>query len=335
MNLINRGLRTLIADLPNLAWVLMLGLFCIFTVYFLERLGPVASVNGSSVDFEIKSGEGFLEIANNLESEGIIKSSTAFEIFSFLNGSALKFKPGIYRLNTEFSPKDITDILTVGARKEVSIVIREGLSVFEVDDILVKADILKEGELINYSLDNNLEGKLFPDTYRFFTGSDVKEIALRFTDNFSAKVQNLLNKDPKNFERNLILASMIEKEVPDHEERRIVAGLFLKRLSINMPLQIDATICYIKKINKVKGGFPCYPFDPLDFKIDSPYNTYLYTGLPTGAIASPGVSAIEAVLEPEGSPYLFYLSDPDTKKTIFAKTLEEHNTNRAMYLFQN
>ena len=127
-----------------------------------------------------------------------------------------------------------------------------------------------------------------------------------------------------------LVKAVVEKEVPNMEDRRIVAGIIYRRLAIGMPLQIDATICYIKEVaNKTST---CYPLSDFDFKVDSPYNTYLYRGVPAGAISNPGISAIEAVINPVKTSYLFYLSDPVTKKTIFSETLDRHAQNRVKYL---
>jgi len=124
---------------------------------------------------------------------------------------------------------------------------------------------------------------------------------------------------------------LIEKEVPDSEDRKIVAGILLKRLEIGMALQVDATLSYIKC-----GGrfFFCESpgVERKDLILASGYNTYRYPGLPPAPISNPGQDALSAVLNAQTSPYLYYLSNPKTKKTIFSRTLEEHNENRAKYL---
>ena len=109
-----------------------------------------------------------------------------------------------------------------------------------------------------------------------------------------------------------------------------------------MPLDVDATVCYAKLLENQASrpaasqvAQACYPLTALDFKIDSPYNTYLYRGLPPGPIGNPGVSAIMAAIHPVVSPYWYYLSDPKTGKTIFAKTLDEQTQNRVKYLGSN
>jgi UPF0755 protein len=219
--------------------------------------------------------------------------------------------------------------------RDVSVTITEGASIYQIDAILADALIIHRGELLHFKDDGNLEGKLFPDTYRFFPGTDIKDVVQKFLDNFNIKAAPLLAGDAKNSDRDLIVASLLEKEVPDPHDQKIVAGIILKRLTAGVPLDIDATVCYIKLQNNPTSTLGCYPLTPLDLKNKSPYNTYLYRGLPPSPIGNPGVSAITAILSPIGSPYWFYISDPATGKTIFAKTLDEQNTNTVKYLKGN
>jgi UPF0755 protein len=128
-----------------------------------------------------------------------------------------------------------------------------------------------------------------------------------------------------------VLASLVEREVPLAEDQRRVAGILEKRLAVGMPLQVDATICHIKKI-RAGSSVGCYPLSPLDFAVDSPYNTYLHMGLPPQPIGNPGIQAIMAVLDPLPSRYWYYLSDPATGKTVWSETLDEQEANRVKYL---
>lgn len=224
--------------------------------------------------------------------------------------------------------------VSVAPAEEKSISIPEGKTVYEINNILQDAGILRAGESL-FSSGQNLEGYLFPDTYRFFASSTASVVVGKFTQNFKEKGESLLRQDIRNWKRNLILASLVEKEVPNFADRKIVAGILLKRLSVNMPLQVDATLCYTKLYANSdidSGDKRCYPIIQADKSTDSPYNTYLYNGLPPGPIANPGKEAILAVLEAEETPYWFYLSDPSTGRTIFSRTLEEHNLARRLYL---
>ncbi len=306
---------------------------------FLLSLRATGSADASKIDFQIQAGEKFGSIVADLKTKNLISSSLSFEILALLEGKAGEFKPGDYELDAGLSGWNIIGILTAGGQKEVSVVIPEGSDLAEIDAILGEARILRSGALINYqnnilggSSGQNLEGYLFPDTYNFFIGSNVDMVVGKFLSNFNQKALAALSQDKNNLKENLILASLIEKEAADYQSRVIIAGILKKRLENHMPLQIDATICYVKE---QVLGIPyknCYPIKTSDLKIQSPYNTYLNTGLPPAPISNPGLSAIEAAINPKSSPYWYYLSDPKTGKIIFAENYAEQQKNELKYL---
>ncbi len=306
-------------------------LLFIFVIYFLQGLQPADKISHLKI-FEIKKGESLLAIAGRLSDEGLIRSRTILELYALFTNSADKLLPGLYTVSSGSSTPEIVGIFSQ-ANRNVKMIIPDGASVYDIDKLLSAADILPAGRLIEYSLNHSVEGELFPDTYEFSKYSTVDDVVDKFLANFRLKAEPLLNKSLLSFRKNLILASLIQKEVPNYSEGRLVAGILMKRLAANMPLQVDATICYLKK--QVYNESNCYPLKPADFKLDSPYNTYLYTGLPPAPIGSPGLSAIRAAVNPLSSPYWFYLSDPKTGKTIFSETLDEHSANRTVYLRQN
>lgn len=302
-------------------------LFFLGASSFFYELRPASA--GSGKIFVVSPGDGFFETAKRLKKENLIRSTGAFEIYALLTGKAWKIKPGTYEISGNMSSGEIAGILSESA-DEVEITVLDGASVYDIDAILSSKKILAAGALISYSEKNSIEGKLYPDTYRFFEHSSAEIVVGKFLENFAAKTDQILKKDPINYNKNLILASLVQKEVPGESDSRIVAGILKKRLAVGMKLDVDATICYLKK--KAKPGTQCYPLSQADFKIDSPYNTYLKSGLPPGPIGSPNAAAISAVLNSIPSPYWFYLSDPKTGKTVFSKTLDEQNANRAVYL---
>jgi len=145
-----------------------------------------------------------------------------------------------------------------------------------------------------------------------------------FDEKITPDLRKEITKQKKTIFEIITMASLIEKEVAMDEDRAIVSGILWKRIKLGIPLQVDATITYITGKNNTKISLN-------DTKINSPYNTYKYRGLPPGPIANPGIAAIRAAIFPKSSPYLFYLSAPDGR-TIFSKTLEEHNTAKTRYL---
>lgn len=302
------------------------------SAFFFAAHSRKASISESHIS--IGKGEGLKEIAHALAGAGLIRSEAWFELYAFVSGKAHLLKPGEYVLRPGMGTSQIISVLVAGPSNEKEVILPEGFSLWDIDAELAKAGVMATGTLIQLDkkMPGVLDGHLFPDTYRFYLNSTTTDIVKKMTDNFNEKARPLLDVaakgDTKKFQHFLIVASLLEKEVPDGEDRKIVAGIIEKRIASRIPLQIDATLCYIKQ----KRSQTCEPLTALDLKIDSPYNTYLRTGLPPAPISNPGLDAMNASVNPEESPYWYYLSDPKTKKTIFSKTLEEHRENRAQYL---
>ena len=185
-----------------------------------------------------------------------------------------------------------------------------------------------ESRLSSYLHPVMLEGYLFPDTYQIYKNASAKDIIKKMLDNFdkklSAKMREDIKKQKKTIFEIVTLASIIEKEVPNEEDRKIVAGIFYKRLEKGMNLESCATINFILGNNKKQLSFE-------DTRVESPYNTYINKGLPPGPICNPGISAINAAIYPQKTDYLFFLSKPNNE-TVFSKTFEEHNQNKMKWL---
>jgi UPF0755 protein len=312
-------------------------------IWFVHELSPAGAQGVAPEVFEINQGEGFREIAGNLQSVGLIRSSSAFDVLALFGGHALILKSGLYRLSPSMTSPAILKVISGGSAGQVTVTIPEGSNIFEVDTILSKALVIPSGALVRLQASDvagggsGLEGKLFPDTYEFYTNADVKDVMGELIDNFNAKAEPFLAAAGKDAGRDLIIASILEKEVPDQTDQEIVAGIIAKRITANMPLDIDATVCYAKLLAENASATGtlatnCSSLTALDFKVKSPYNSYLYGGLPPGPIGNPGLSAITAALHPQSSPYFYYLSDPGTGKTVFARTLDEQTQNRVKYL---
>ena len=297
------------------------------------------SFSAQPAQVRIDRGDSLTAIASHLKETGLIRSTSLFKIYSLITGAAHRFKPGIYSFyGNEGLARIITTLMKGPSLVEV--VVTEGLTLKDIDHKLSELAVIKKGELINYFLKgddywflkdrSSLEGFLFPDTYKFSPGTDVGLVVKTMIDNFDAKAAPLLSK--KNDWYNiLILASLLEKEVSLSQDRLLVADILQRRLKIGMPLQVDATVTYLK----CDGEYLFCNNRQLiksDFKIDSPYNSYLYKGLPPSPIANPGLAAISAVLNPKKNSYLFYLTDPRTKKTVFSKTFDDHDDQRAKHL---
>lgn len=189
-------------------------------------------------------------------------------------------------------------------------------------DLKEQFNFLKDGTV------KSLEGYLFPDTYFFKKDESARSIVFKMLSNFEGKItsemKSEIEKQKRSLEEVIILASIVEKEVNNTEDRKIASGIFLNRIKNGQALQSCATLAYILGINKKQYSYA-------DTRVKSPYNTYLNPGLPPGPISNPGIDSIEAAIYPQDSEYNYFLSDPETGKTYYAKTIAEHNANKERF----
>ncbi|TSC60995.1 MAG: UPF0755 protein, partial [Parcubacteria group bacterium Gr01-1014_107] len=207
------------------------------------------------------------------------------------------------------------------------ITIQEGLNVFEIAELL-QNHLPKFDKQKFLNLAEDKEGYLFPDTYFFAPNVKAETVIETMENNFKKKISELrliLEDSGRTTEEIVSMASILETEAKTEESRRIISGILWKRLEMEIPLQVDVTFKYI-------NGKNTYQLTREDLKIDSPYNTYIYKGLPPGPISNPGLNALLAALEPKETEYLYFMSD---KKGNFyyAVTFEEHVRNKSRYLY--
>lgn len=324
--------------------------YFLFFIVFLLLIFGVFSWNGiySPIDtgsntgkiFIIEKGEATSEIAYNLEKEGFIRSGQLFRIYTFFKGTSGRLQAGEYLLFPAMTVPEITGKFVFGEVVGIKVTIPEGFTINQIEERLNKELRLK---ISNFTVNDfkqdfgflaaapnnaSLEGFLFPDTYQFSYTINADEVLRKMLDNFgkqlNSEIREEITRQNKSIFEIVTMASLIEKEVDNFEDRTLVSGVLWKRLENGIPLQVDATIIYItgKKTTKVSKE---------DTRIDSPYNTYKYLGLPFGPISNPGLESILASVYPEDSPFLYYLSTPEGK-TIFSRSLEEHNIAKAKYL---
>ncbi len=278
---------------------------------------PVNPDSDETVIFLVKKGEGAREISINLKEQGLIRYDFLFRVYVLFKEVGRDLKAGEYELSRAMAIPEIVNKLASGDRIKKMITIIEGWTVKDI------ANYLEVEEL-----DPSLEGYLFPDTYEISPEDGIEEIVEKMLDNFDKKLISELREEissqGKTVHEIVIMASLLEKEVRTFEDKKIVAGILWKRLKSNMLLQVDATIVYItgKKTTKILKE---------ELRIDSPYNTYKYKGLPLGPISNPGLESILAAIYPQENQYFYYLSTPEGE-TIFSRTLKEHNTAKAKYL---
>jgi len=325
--------------------VIIAGLLLVgFVLYGLSQFYQPGS-GGQVQAIKIEKGEGVKEIAQTLNQQGIIKSPFWFETYVWLNQGEKKLQAGDYSIDPKLSVAQIFDLVSGGKviDNTVRVTIPEGFGLGQIKSRLAESglnidgfDKLSAGQLkdkypiLSAAPDYaSLEGFLFPDTYQFKKDATLNEVIEKMLDNFDAKIDAKMRADIAarkiSVYQAITMASILEKEVRGQSDRQIASGIFWQRLSDDYPLQSDATLSYIfgDKIDR-------HSID--ETKVDSPYNTYKYAGLPPGPINNPGLDAIEAAIYPQKTDYYYFLTKPDTGEAVFAKTLKEHNANVAKYL---
>ncbi|MEI6479226.1 MAG: endolytic transglycosylase MltG [bacterium] len=334
--------------LSTLGLILLLIILVAYFFYGLQSASmnsddSTAGLVGSNevIKFQIEKGVGVKEIAKELSNESLIRSIMVFKFYTLISGTAQKFQPGVYELSVSMSVPEIVRALTTPKSNEVQITITEGMTLKDTRELLISVGVWKKEEQFTFDMkklrseykfldaSNSLEGFIFPDTYRIALDATPDEIVRVFLDNFKLKAWPLLE-SKNDWYQTLILASLLEREVPKFADRQIVAGILLKRNKIKMPLQVDATIGYAKCGGLLKNC-ELARITKVDTALASPYNTYKQLGWPPTPISNPGEEALRAALTPKETNYLYYLSDK-SGETLFSRTFDEHNIKRAKYL---
>jgi UPF0755 protein len=303
------------------------------------------------VYFKIERGEKVDNIARRLEEQKVISSSFFFKLYLKFSDKGKMIREGEYIIPNQSNIKELAVIFsTQQLKKEKKITVREGLPNKEIEKYLVNNNLILDNKffsLANQSIESwnfsfskpdflkdvlgkaSLEGFLFPDTYRLYESDGSEELIEKMLNNFDKKLskdlRNEISKQNKIILEVITMASILEKEVRTEKDMRMVADLFWRRIENNQRLQSCATLAYALGVNKSQFTYE-------DTLFDSPYNTYRNDGLPPGPINNPGLQAIKAAIYPLKNDYNYFLSRPDTGETIFSKTYEEHNRNKAKYL---
>ena len=323
-----------------------------------KYLSPVDVNDSSEVPFTVASGQSLTRVANNLEEQGLIKNRSIFKYYCDFAGLGQKIQAGDYLLTRSMNVFEIAEKLTTGDGQPMTttITLIPGWTVEDIAAKLVEQGVLTDKEaflatcrtgegLSDYYFIQEelqtarvserkylLEGYLSPNTYEIYTNATATEILKKLMDQtdkiFSYEWQERAAELNMSFDQILTLASLIEKEAKTDDFAKISA-VFHNRIKIKMTLGSDVTIHYITGERRMS-------LRASDLKIDSPYNTYLYAGLPLGPICNPSAAAIEAALYPDESyiaeEYLYFCSkDPQTGELVFSRTLDEHNRAVEIY----
>ncbi len=299
-----------------------------------ELTTPYYGAASAETFVDIPRGAGPGAIAEALQAGGMLRHQLPFLLYVRWTGAARRLKAGEYRFAAPAIPADIVRRMIRGDIFYRSITVPEGLTARETASLLVRNGFGSEKEMAELlsrtdwiaDLDSratSLEGYLFPDTYRFSRHATSEEILKTLVAGFRARSAKLLAASPlppgMSLRQVVTLASLIEKEAQAPGERRLVGSVLMNRLRLKMPLGCDPTIIYaLKQAGSFDGNLR-----KSDLGIDSPFNTYLHTGLPPGPIANPGTDSLKAALSPASSDYLYYVSRNDGTH-VFSRDFRSH-----------
>ncbi|MFO7634626.1 MAG: endolytic transglycosylase MltG [Caldilinea sp.] len=328
------------------------------------ELDRPASVDSRPMQFTVAPGTPARLVGRELEQAGLIRDATLFEAYVRVNGLDGQLAAGTFTLAPSMTLREIAEAMTNAQASALSITIPEGWRIEQTADYLSRSGLLGTAEGAAYreqavagdlsGLDParhpflqerpasaSLEGYLFPDTYLIpATDPTAIDVLTRQLNTFAQRVLPLYQEASDGGHTQLSLhevltvASIVEREAVVPEERPAIAAVYLNRLAIGMKLDADPTVQYAMGYQPATGQWWKTPVFLEEYGgVDSPYNTYLYTGLPPGPIAAPGLSSIRAVLYPEKHDYLYFVAIPDgSGRHVFAETFPEHEENVRRYL---
>jgi UPF0755 protein len=308
---------------------LAFGTILFFAVVLLVKtFVPPLSDDSFPKVIRIPDGVSLREASHLLKEEGAISAPLVFKDFVILFGGQGSLQAGDYYIETPMSAFFAARQFTKGEGKlkPIRVTIPEGSNVEEVATILSEKLLEFDSETF-IRLAAPKQGYLFPDTYYFHSGAAPGEIIGIMEATFKKRTDPLLSEiehSGHSFPDVVIMASILEKEAWKSTTRQMIAGILWKRISIGMPLQVDAAFVEV-------NGKTTFGLTTEDLREDHPYNTYTNKGLPPGPITNPGLDSIKAAITPTASPYLYYLTDRNNVMR-YATTHEEHVENKALYL---
>jgi UPF0755 protein len=301
---------------------------------------PYRGHRPEKVFVDIPRGTSRWGVAAILRKNDVIRSKLAFALFSDWHYRRA-LQAGEYYFDHPVNSREVFWKLAHGQIFVHTVTIPEGWNMFDIADELQRQGVCDRADFLTAAHDtaliqdlapqaHSLEGFLFPSTYEFSRKATCEQVAKRMVQNFRAVWETLPSAvaPPQGPTLDLLqevtLASLVERETPETDERALVAGVFYNRLRIGNPLQCDPTVQYAMEL----AGRPEKNVHAVDLKVNSPYNTYEYKGLPPGPIANPGEASLRAARAPTITDYMYFVAD-DAGGHAFSRTLAEHNRNVA------
>ncbi len=288
---------------------------------------------------EVHAGDSSRAIASELAAGGAVRSGTAFLLYHYLFGKGT-LKAGEYGFDHAETVAEVHRQLVRGEVYARTVVVPEGFNMFDIAQAVEEAGLGSRGEFLNEARSDTkliadlspdaktLEGFLFPDTYRFSRNSSMRDIAAAMVKRFRQQSQaiGLAQRGPEQVPALVTMASIVEKETAVPSERPLVAGVFYNRLRGHIGLATDPSVIYASLLAGTWTG----TIHQSELHSDSLYNTYVHAGLPPGPICNPGVSALQAAMDPTATDYLYFVADHQGHHR-FARTLAEHDHNVSLY----
>lgn len=290
--------------------------FAFFLSFYAFNLQSPNPNQTQKQDFVVNQGEGLATIATRLSQNHLIKNSYVFLIHSRLLGLSSKLQAGTFRLSPSMGSTEIIKKLASKGSTDLWVKIPEGSRNEELDLPYSKEELLIKRKT----------GSLFPDSYLVPDYFNLDEFLAQVDKNYKQKTRglNLTTEDT-------ILASLLEREGGGLEDKKIISGILKNRLQSDMPLQVDASIQYVRDSKLPRPKSYWQPIAKSDLKLNSPYNTYLNVGLPPSPICNPSLNSLIAAKNPTQTNYYYYIHEPNGTPH-YATTLIEHNENIAKYL---
>lgn len=305
--------------------VAALCIVCVYGYFFLYTAPAEFPVHAI---VHIPDGLTLSQAADLLEDEQVVRSAGALSSIVIMRRGEERVRAGDYFFDRSLSVFEVARRILLGdyGMLPVKVTIPEGATTYEMAKIYAdKLGYFDERTFM--ALAETKEGYLFPDTYYFLPNASAAQVIDTMEQNFYRRIEpieELIANFGRPLDEVLIMASLLEKEARTPVSRRTIAGILWNRLEVDMPLQVDAVFGYIKKGDIYSPKFS-------DLKIDSPYNTYKYKGLPPGPIANPSLASIKAAVTPIESSYLFYLSDK-SGRMHYSVVYSQHLKYKRMYL---
>ena len=326
-------------------FILIAGVLLVAVFFWWKTATSAPSTDAHEKVVIITRGSAAEKIGNVLKEAGVIKNKTAFKLYLQKENLTTAIPPGKFEIPQNLTLSEVVALLLEGPT-EKWVTVPEGLRREQVPELFVDVLELEGNERMEFieafmATSAGKEGYLFPDTYLVapeLTGmAAVGLMENTFNNKVPQEMVDALANLGFSLDEGVILASLLERETLTGEERPVVAGILYNRLAAGWPLQVDAAVQYAMA-NDIctQGSVECKdwwprPITSTDLELDSPYNTYVYSGLPPAPISNPGISSLKAVAFPENTDYWFYLHDPDGN-IHYAKTLAEHNQNIINFL---